>query len=357
MKNLALILIVLQLSACSRPPQQNNTSTSLFFEIWELFDQQYAFFELRGIDWNATKTNNLASMAAIQNDSLLFQRFCQLLQKFDDAHINLESEDLGLQCNAGKLPDFYREFPTNEAYSQYLAARDQTLAGIGITDIQESATGLFQYGASPEDTWGYLRIKRFYGGELEAIRIDMDQIMHQLKDLKHLLLDMRVNPGGNDETALLCASYFFPQKEIAFIKRSRHPSGQDQFGPLDTTYVTPHPTLLAQNQSLYLLTNRASGSSADVFALVMSYLPHLTIVGTPTEGIFSDMYRDTLSNGWRVSLSNEQYFSQNMQCYEKVGVPVDIEAVNTLEDVTNGVDHVIELVINSESEKPANRND
>ena len=146
------------------------------------------------------------------------------------------------------------------------------------------------------------------------------------------MIDIRVNPGGNDETALLCASYFFNQKEIAFIKKVRSGKGHEDFSKADTTYIIPNRNIYADNQQLFLLTNGASGSSADVFALVMSYLPNLKIVGTNTEGIFSDMYRDTLSNGWRITLSNERYFSKDMKCYEQIGVPVDVQVENRKTD-------------------------
>ena len=68
------------------------------------------------------------------------------------------------------------------------------------------------------------------------------------------------------------------------------------------------------------------------------------ILGTNTEGIFSDMYRDTLSNGWRITLSNERYFTKDMKCYEQIGVPVDVQVENRKTDTERGIDLIIDKI-------------
>lgn len=351
MKRLIIISIVTIIVSCdsgkmSSIKDDDNSSTSLFMEFWATFDKHYAFFDLRNIDWEAEKTIGLQKVSTITNDSLLFNEFCRILKRFGDSHINLESDVLKLSCNGGEMPDFYEEFPTNESFESFLNARNNSLKKIGIHQVMESESGQFQFGRDIKGAWGYLRIKRFYGQSLESTRAELNQILLKLKNVEKIICDIRVNPGGNDETALLCASYFFKQKGIAFIKKVRNGDGHEDFSQPDTTYITPNTDNQCKNEEIFLLTNGASGSSADVFALVMSYLPNITIIGTNTEGIFSDMYRDTLSNGWRITLSNEKYFSKDMKCYEKIGIPVDIEVENRKKDVEKGIDLVIETIIN-----------
>lgn len=353
MRNLRLTILLICFSAsfigCQETtPSEQSESTQLLNELWEIFDRNYAFFELRQVDWKAEKKHYLPIVSQIDNDTLLFDTFCELLKKFDDTHINLESEDLNLYCNAGKEPAFLKEFPTNESFGVFLRARDKTLKKLGINKISDSESKIFQFGFDKAKDWGYVRIKRFYGAKLDQIRLELDDIIRELKNVKQLIIDIRINPGGNDETALLCASYFFREKEIAFIKTARSGVNHNDFTAPDTTYVYPKQKLQADNEQIYLLTNRASGSSADAFALVMSYLPNLTIVGKNTEGIFSNMYRDTLSNGWRLTLSNERYYSRDMICFEKIGVPVDIEVENTFEDAHSGIDSVIEKLVTND---------
>ena len=355
MKKPSIILIVVCIIlSCGRgiekPETPINQSDKIFLELWEIFDDNYAFFELRGIDWKKEKEIFLGTNY-VENDSMLFEGICSLLKQFDDTHINFESDSLNLYCNSGKVPDFLKEFPTNESFGLFLEARNNTLKQVGINQIVESDSKIFEYGKNEDEQWGYLRIKRFYGVGLEDMKKELDEIHQELGGVKNLIIDIRINPGGNDETALLCAGYFFEEKEIAFIKTVRNGKNHEDFSLPDTTHINPiNSATISRTENIYLLTNGASGSSADVFALVMSYLPKTKIFGNNTEGIFSNMYRDTLSNGWRITLSNERYYSKKMKCYEKIGVPVDEVVNNRMEDVIKGVDLPIKKVI---EKKPA----
>ena len=349
MKKVILLFIAACLISCgppaNEPPDVNaNTSSQLFLELWEIFDREYAFFDVRQVDWDTQKVSGLEKARSAANDSLLFVAFCEVLKEFDDSHINLESDKLEMYCNAGELPAFFREFPSNESFTTYLTARNNSLKKIGITRLTDTESGLFQYGLDRKNEWGYLRIKRFYGADLTTVRTELNQLLPLFEDVQKIICDIRINPGGNDETAMLCAGYFFKRREIAFIKQTRRGPGHEDFSLPDTTYVIPNETLSLRNEQIFLLTNGASGSSADVFALVMSYLPNVTVVGTNTEGIFSNMYRDTLSNGWRITLSNERYYSKDMICYEKIGIPVDVSVENNRVDAEKGIDLIIEEI-------------
>jgi carboxyl-terminal processing protease len=53
-------------------------------------------------------------------------------------------------------------------------------------------------------------------------------------------------------------------------------------------------------KQVVLITNDRTVSAADVFALMMSELPNVTIIGEPTNGSYSDIYSKKLPNGWRI---------------------------------------------------------
>ena len=90
-----------------------------------------------------------------------------------------------------------------------------------------------------------------------------------------------------------------------------------------------------------LLTHGASYSAADAFAMVMTELPHVTIIGEPTNGIFSNMLEKKLPNGWKYTLSFQVYYAADEKCYEGKGIPVDIEVLNKREDLEKGEDPLI----------------
>jgi C-terminal processing protease CtpA/Prc len=90
-----------------------------------------------------------------------------------------------------------------------------------------------------------------------------------------------------------------------------------------------------------LLTNDSVFSGGEAFALAIRELPHVTIMGDRTNGIFSYTLDKTLPNGWDYCLSYQVYYSAEMVCYEGIGVPVDIELFNKKSDIERGVDPLI----------------
>ena len=82
-------------------------------------------------------------------------------------------------------------------------------------------------------------------------------------------------------------------------------------------------------------------SGGEAFALAIKQLPHVTVVGDHTNGIFSYELEKKLPNGWRYCLSYQMYFSAEMICYEGKGVPADIELLNRKTDIENGIDPLI----------------
>src|SRR4029077_16243767 len=92
---------------------------------------------------------------------------------------------------------------------------------------------------------------------------------------------------------------------------------------------------------IVLLTCDSVFSGGEAFALAIRELPHVTIVGDHTNGIFSYQLEKKLPNGWECCLSYQTYFSADMVCYEGKGVPVDIELFNSIADIESGVDPLI----------------
>ena len=48
-----------------------------------------------------------------------------------------------------------------------------------------------------------------------------------------------------------------------------------------------------------------------------------------------------LPNGWKYSLSHQRYESADGTCHEGRGVPVDVKAINTRQEVNAGKDVVV----------------
>jgi len=153
-------------------------------------------------------------------------------------------------------------------------------------------------------------------------------------------MDIRNNPGGDDSTAITIINRFCDRKRVAFRRKTKIGPGEADFTSLETWHIEPQggaqftgPTVLLTCDSVF--------SGGEAFALTIKQLPHVTIIGNHTNGIFSYQLEKKLPNGWRYCLSYQKYFSADMVCYEGKGVPVDIKLLNKKTDIENGIDPLI----------------
>ena len=124
----------------------------------------------------------------------------------------------------------------------------------------------------------------------------------------------------------------------------RNGSRHDDFTPWKYWYVEPGGPIQF-TRPVILLTHRHSVSAAENFALAMRVLPHVTVVGDATSGVFADVYGDRLPNGWRFSVSFKLFIDQTGFCWEGIGVPSDIRQINTKQDIEAKRDKVLEFAV------------
>ena len=326
------------------------------FEVfWQTFEDNYAFFKLRNIDWKATYKKYRSEVDAATTDDSLFSILSQMVAPFYDDHINIIIPGKK-QFTSEKPSPFLKEFPDESSRDSLWTAVNTTLYKNGFDTLKSigpeyRGKSLFYY--SHSHTYGYIRIERcFVSDETEddtkadsalAGRI-FDSVLQQMKNSKAIILDIRTNIGGNDEFAYAIARRFVTNKILGHSKQSRI-SGTERFTALEKWYITPQSKTPYTNP-LIVLTNDQTASAGDVLAMIMKAVPQAILIGENTLGIYSDMYGFELPNKWLVSLSNQKYFSSKMVCYEGKGTPVDIKVRNTKQDIKAMTDPVILRAIN-----------
>jgi len=168
----------------------------------------------------------------------------------------------------------------------------------------------------------------------------LDTIARDFRDLEGMIIDIRDNPGGDDDIVIAIINRFCDRKRVAFHRKTKIGSGEDDFTPLKTWCLEPQG-YTQFTEPIVVLTCDSVFSGGEVFALAMKELPQVTIIGDHTNGIFSYQLEKKLPNGWEYRLSYQVYFSADMVCYEGKGVPADIELFNQKADIENGIDPLI----------------
>ena len=346
----ALILVACSLLVAIPAPSQDekggaekaglSAPEKIFEELWGVFNERYAFFKLREVDWKAQYRKHRSRVTAKTTDEELFGILSELLAPLKDGHVTLAIKGKGKDKKEfcpEEQSDFEREFPSRKLQKKFWNMIAGTLKAAGFSEPKELAK-IFSYCRSKD--LGYLRIAEMEGLGKKALDRALDKILGELQDTRGIIVDIRDNPGGTDDFVYRILTRFVDKKRVGHYKKTKKGSGEDDFGKIRTRHLEPGGAVRYKSY-LMVLTNDASYSAADVFAMLMADLPQATLIGDHTNGIFSDMLERKLSNGWKYTLSHQRYYSAAKVCYESKGIPVDLEVRNTRADLDKGADPMI----------------
>lgn len=318
-----------------RDPEKN------FEELWMTFYNRYPFFELRGVDWKKQYETYRPKVTTKTSDDELFDIFCQMLEPLNDGHVRLIMKESGgrneRHFTPEKKPRFWQEF-TNQQIKQLFKTTEKTLVANGFGQLTKTEAWMLHYCRSR--AFGYMRILELEGVKRQALTAALDKIALDFRDLNGIVIDIRDCPGGDDSTAITIINRFCDRKRVAFHRRTKIGPGEDDLSPLKTWHIEPQGDAQFTGP-MVLLTCDSVFSGGEVFALAIKELPHVTVIGDHTNGIFSYELEKKLPNGWWYCLSYQNYFSADMVCYEGKGVPVDIRLLNEKSDIEAGTDPLI----------------
>jgi tetratricopeptide (TPR) repeat protein len=300
-----------------------------FEHLWRTYDRNYAIFGAKHIDWDALYKIYRPRVTAQTTDDELFDVMASLLGHLNDNHVRLTSPARAFQ--SGILGEMkMQDFSLDLIKEKYLK-----------NGVKQRVDGIFHYGWLT-DSIGYFHFRGF--GRLEESAAAVDEIIKEFKDAKGLVVDVRSNGGGDDRVGKAIADRFADRKRLYMKTQIRNGPRHDDFTPPKYWYVEPGGA--AQfTRPVILLTHRFSVSAAENFALAMRVLPHVTVLGDATSGVFADVYGDALPNGWRFSVSFKLFVDQNGFCWEGIGVPADIRQVNTRQDIEQKRDKALALAV------------
>jgi carboxyl-terminal processing protease len=321
-----------------------------FDVLWQTFEDHYAFFNLRQVDWKLLR-NKYRPQVTEQNLETIFQ---QMLSHLNEDHVTLSvgSDDFLSRFDAGATRTFarlYAENPTGTSQQEiklYAIGEYEKIVGNVITNyLQENVhTALNNQiiWGKLEGNIGYLHIGQMSGYELGDLQPVLDQVFTDLKNCQGMVVDVRFNLGGSDRLALEIAGRFTSSPQIGWKFSARNGKRYTQ-----EQVVMQRPTgAYTFNKPTLLLTSILTSSAAEVFTLMMRQLPQVQITGEPTNGIFSTVLSKQLPNGWLLTLSNELLTDAQGQVFEGTGIPVDVAApFPSKSERENGIDPGIEKAV------------
>ena len=304
-----------------------------------MFNENYAFFDLHGVDWQQAYDTYRPQISAETSLEDLHTIMVDMLTPFTDAHINLLSSQ-GF-FSAASIPEWTNDDDDDTIAAYVIMAMTEYV----IDEPQIVANNQIVYGHIA-DNIGYINILSMEsfstdGDDIAVLQTVMTDILDAFADVDSIVLDVRFNGGGEDLNSLYIAGFFTDGPYLAFSKQTW--TGEAYTDLFD---VFVEPTAEAPFLGpVYLLTSGITTSGAEIFTLAMDARPDVTIVGETTAGALSDILMLIFPNGWFATLSNEQYLSHEGVLYERIGIPVDVELSMSLQMLENGIDPMLDAVL------------
>ncbi len=343
----------------------------LEYELFQrIFTEHYAFFDLRGVDWDDQVAEGEAALSDVTDIESFFDVMSASVAPLQDGHIYIEAgEGLSYNDNFRKdietqlieealaQPDAPEEDP--EAYieeylgEQFMRMESALVAHFAPDSLHGTledpmAWALIEEG---DHRFGYFWMTTFAdvvpGGTQDSIDALHEAIQNALSDwgdIDGVIVDVRINQGGWDVLGRALMSHFVEEETLAYEKRAFFSGEWTDRVPI---FVEPYDGE-RYDGPVAVLSGRTTISAAETFVLGMRSLDRVTVVGEATYGILSDSLPKFLPSGIYFSLSNEEYTSADGEVYERAGVPPHVETdVFSLEDRESGRDSALEAAISA----------
>jgi carboxyl-terminal processing protease len=167
-----------------------------------------------------------------------------------------------------------------------------------------------------EDEVGYIRITSFNGQTAGDLRAAIHDLSRKIgPKLKGFVIDLRNDPGGLLDQAILVSDTFLDHGKIVSIK-GRHP---DQ-----TRVYNAQPGDLTKGAKLVVLINGGSASASEIVAGALKDNHRATIVGTRSFGKGSVQTIIPLPNKGALRLTTARYFAPSGRSIQAEGVEPEI---------------------------------
>ena len=337
-----LIFLLMFASACEealiREEYQDN-AVDVFNSMWKTVDENYTFFDLRNIDWDAVYEQNRSRVQDGMRQDSLFNVLSDMLFILQDGHVNLQSG-----FDLARNWEWYLDYPTNFDFNvierNYLQ-----------DDYQIS--GPFYHRLI--DSIGYVYYPSFQSDVSESL---VDYIINRYTSrvvngdtiiIKGLILDVRDNGGGDLDNANTIVGRFAQERKLVQYWQYKAGPGHNDLTERIAKYAEPAGDR-QYDGPVIVLANRSSYSATNFFVQIMKSLgDNILVMGDRTGGGGGLPINRELPNGWSYRFSSTVTTTPAGENIE-LGVEPDVYVDITEEDIREGRDTILETALRTINE-------
>ena len=307
------VLAVFMLQSCSffYGEVAQLSYTSMFDSLWNDYNETYALFEVRGVDWQEQFENCRSLVSDDMTDREFLNVLRKLLYPLKDSHVYVKSQIGSLNSGEDNVrPDI---FSLERVCNDY------------VDSPEKCGNNIITYGKIKNySSVGYIHIASFSSGQTginqsQDWASDIDIALESLKDTNALILDVRGNRGGLTGNVTTISGRFCSEEKVYAISRTKNGRGKDDFGEGVELEIKKKGSW-QYTKPVILLTNAQTMSAGEEFSMALVSQPHVIQIGNHTCGVFSLALERCLANGWRYSVSVQKVCAPDGSTPEGKGI-------------------------------------
>lgn len=329
-KSYIFILCLLAFASCERAFMEQDepkNPVNVFEYLWNQVDQNYTFFDVKGIDWDSVREVYRPMVDDGMGRDSLFRVCAAMLNTLRDGHTNLIS---GFDVSHN-----------DSVYYKMCAEKniDEEVVFLNYLTVNHHTTGSFMHNAIRDGKVAYLRYSSFSNDINESV---LKYLVNYYKSCNGLILDLRQNGGGslNNVTELL--GIFDNHKQLLYQTQVKSGPSHDDFSEAVTVYAADSSVLdNPYTKPVAVLIDRGSFSATSFFAICTMAYDNIKLFGDYSGGGLGIPNGGMLPNGWVYRFSATRTLANNGGNYEN-GVPPDVRVILDSTCTAQGIDNVIE---------------
>lgn len=332
MKNKALYVALLATialaPACRKTffePEPANNPEAIFEDFWTSFQENYAPFAERGVDWQAQYDQFRPQVHAGISDDELHGILSQMIAALDDGHVTLTAPDRPVFFSNR----YFNERIGDERFDLGVVKRHYLAGGFEATRDDDCVHGLLPDGNA------YIFF-RYVGSNWDVL----NDLLEKYRDAKGLVVDLRHNLGGDFTYAFTNMGRLTAEKRLVFRSKTKNGPAAADFTPWHDWALEPKGEFC--DKRIVVLTDRFTISAGERATMAFRTLPDAVLVGDTTNGGHSTMMGRELANGWKYTIATQKVQMADGRSYEGIGIAPDHVVRNHPAELANGYDAVLE---------------
>lgn len=325
-----LCLLTVAFSSCNRilmEKDEPSNPVNVFEYLWSKVNEQYVFFDVKGVDWDSVYTVYRPLVNDEMNQDSLFRVCAAMLNTLHDGHTDLTSYfDYGFTDTM-----FYWGLDNNN-YNVDIVKRN-------YLTVNAHVTGNLAHNAIRDGKVAYVRYSSFGNNISEN---DLRYILDRYSNCNGIVLDLRQNGGGSDQNIMKLLSILDCHGQPLYTVQHKAGPGHNEFtspvticAPAKSMLETPYAKPIA------VLIDRGSFSATSYFAICTQAFDNVKLFGDYTGGGTGMPNGGLLPNGWNYRFSCSRSIALDGGNYEN-GVPPEVRVLLDPAAVAQGKDNIIE---------------